>query len=125
MTETDRDRKNKAETGADRPSLRDFNAYADRNGQDFGQESPTDLARPAGLQSLLAEDPSGPAETARLASSQPRLDSIEGGSLETSVATAAETPAETIRHISDPSLSPKGKDGAAGPGAPSAPEALK
>ena len=86
----------------DRPSLRDFNPHADQNGQFMGQDSPVDLAHSADLQKHLNEDPGGQAETARLASS---LDSIEGGSIETSDATTAETPAENIRRISDPSLS--------------------
>ena len=90
---------------ADRPSLRSFNPNADRNGQDFGQDSPLDVARPAGLQKHMNEDPNGPAETARLASDKQRIDSISGGSIETSDATAAETPPENIRRISDPSLS--------------------
>ena len=89
----------------DRPSLRSFNPNADRNGQDMGQDDPLDVARPAGLQKHMNEDPSGPAETARLASDKQRIDSIAGGSIETSEATAAETPAENIRRISDPSLS--------------------
>jgi hypothetical protein len=89
----------------DRPSLRSFNPNADRNGQDFGRDSPLDVARPADLQRHMNEDPNGPAETARLASDKQRIDSIAGGSIETSEATAAETPAENIRRISDPSLS--------------------
>jgi hypothetical protein len=89
----------------DRPSLRSFNPNADRNGQGFGQDSPLDVSRPADLQKHMNEDPNGPAETARLASDKQRIDSISGGSIETSEATAAETPAENIRRISDPSLS--------------------
>jgi len=104
----DRDRKHAGEADPKRPSLRDFNAYSDRNGQDFGQDSPLDVARPKELQKHLDEDPSGQAETARLASDRPRLDSIEGGSIGTSEATAAETPPEHIRRISDPNL-PNGK----------------
>lgn len=42
--------------GSEHESLRDFNAYADRNGQDFGQDSPLDVARPADLQRALQED---------------------------------------------------------------------
>ena len=91
----------------DRPSLRSFNLHADHNGQDLGQDSPLDVAHPADLQRHMNEGPNGPAETARLASDQQRLDSIEGGSIETSEATAAETPPENIRRISDPSLSRK------------------
>ena len=92
----------------DRPSLRDFNPHADQNGHSMGQDSPVDLAHSADLQKHLNEDPGGEAETARLASSLQRRDSVEGGSIETSDATAAETPAENIRRISDPSL-PKGR----------------
>ena len=88
----------------DRPSLRDFNPHADQNGQFMGQDSPLDVAHPAELQKHLNEDPNGPAETARLASSLQRRDSLEGGSIETSDATASETPADNIKRISDPSL---------------------
>jgi hypothetical protein len=88
----------------DRPSLRDFNPHADQNGQFMGQDSPLDVAHPADLQKQLNENPSGQAETARLASDRQRRDSVEGGSIETSEATASETPAEHIRRISDPSL---------------------
>jgi hypothetical protein len=88
----------------DRSSLRDFNPHADQNGQFMGQDSPVDLAHAADLQKQLNENPAGQAETARLASSLPRRDSLEGGSIATSDATAAETPAEHIRRISDPSL---------------------
>jgi hypothetical protein len=102
MTQRQRDNKDSA---TDHPSLRDFNPHADRNGQDFGQDSPLDVARPDALQKHLNEDPSGPAETARLASDRQRLDSVAGGSIETSDATAAETPPENIKRISDPSLS--------------------
>lgn len=97
----------------DRPSLRDFDPYADRNGQDMGQDSPLDVARPGKLQKLLNEDPGWQAETARIASGLSRVDSVEGGSIETSEATAAETPAETIRRISDPTLGPQDKDATA------------
>ena len=103
MTQSNRDRKDTP--SSDRPSLRDFNPHADRNGQDFGQDSPLDVAHPADLQKHLNENPNGPAETARLASDRQRLDSVGGGSIETSEATAAETPPENIRRISDPSLS--------------------
>ena len=104
MTQNQRDNKR---PGDDHRSLRDFNLYADRNGQDFGQDSPLDVARPDELQKHLNENPNGPAETARLASDRQRLDSIEGGSIETSEATAAETPPENIERISDASLSRK------------------
>jgi len=87
-----------------RPSLRDFNAYADRNGQDFGQDNPGDVARPDDLQRELNRDPQAQAETARLASDRSRLDSIGGGSIGTVEATEAETPPEHLKRISDPSL---------------------
>jgi hypothetical protein len=88
----------------ERPSLKDFDPYTDRNGQDQGQDSPLDLAVPERTRHDLNSDPSWQAEVARIASGGPRLDSIEGGSIETSDATAAETPPEHIRRISDPSL---------------------
>ena len=88
----------------DRSSLRDFNPHADENGQFMGQDSPLDVAHAAELQKQLNDNPGGEAETARLASSLPRRDALEGGSIATSEATAAETPAENIRRISDPSL---------------------
>jgi hypothetical protein len=88
----------------DRPALRSFNPHVDDNGQFMGQDSPLDIGTPSALQGQLNENPNGPAETARLASDKQRIDSIEGGSIETSDATAAETPAENIRRISDPSL---------------------
>ena len=101
-----KDQSNPARPGG-KPSLRSFNPHADRNGQDFGQDSPLDVAHPADLQRHLNENPNGPAETARLASDLQRRDSLEGGTIATSEATAAETPAENIRRISDPSLSRK------------------
>ncbi|MGA0598587.1 hypothetical protein [Enterovirga sp. CN4-39] len=82
-------------------NLKSFDAYRDENGQFMGQDAPTDLARPDDLQRHLNSDPSWEAETARVASGAPRLDSIAGGSIETSDQTAAETPAENIRRISD------------------------
>ena len=100
-----KDQKDSGRTNTGRFSLHDFNPHADRNGQDFGQDSPLDLARPDELQKHLNKDPNGPAETARLASDRQRLDSIEGGSIETSEATAAETPPEHVKRISDSSLS--------------------
>jgi hypothetical protein len=102
MTESNRDRKDAADR--DRPSLDSFNPHVDDNGQFMGQESPLDIGTPPALRKHLNEDPSGPAETARLASDRQRLDSVAGGSIETSEATAAETPPEHIRRISDPSL---------------------
>lgn len=97
----------------ERPSLRQFDAYTDRNGQDLGQDSPLDLARPADLQRALTQDPSWQAETARLASGQQRLDSIAGGSVATSEATAAETPPETIERLGDATLTPEDQDATA------------
>ncbi|ARO55025.1 hypothetical protein B2G69_13430 [Methylorubrum zatmanii] len=88
-------------------SLRDFNANADRNGQDFGQDSPLDVARPADLQRALQEDPGGEAQVARTASDFDRRDSVAGGSIESVEATEAETPPENLRRISDPSYAPK------------------
>ncbi len=90
-------------------SLRDFNAHADRNGQDLGQDSPLDVARPAELERARQEDPSWQAETARTASGFHRRDSTEGGTVGSVEATEAETPSENLRRISDPS--PTRKDG--------------
>ena len=91
-----------------RPSLRDFNLHADRNGQDFGRDDPREVARPDELQRELDRDPQGQAETARLASDRARLDAVGGGSVGTVEATEAETPDENLRRISDPSLPPAG-----------------
>lgn len=80
-----------------RPSLKDFDPYTDRNGQDFGQDSPLDVARPDDLQRELASDPGGEAETARVASgrrSEGATDAVE-----------AEVPRENVDRISNPSLS--------------------
>lgn len=57
--------------GSEHESLRDFNAYADRNGQDFGQDSPLDVARPADLQRALQEDRSSARSGARPGSPSP------------------------------------------------------
>ena len=92
---------------AERPNLREFDAYADRNGQDFGQGEARDVGRPAELQHALQSDPSWQAETARIASGYPRLDSVAGGSIASVEATEAETPPENLRHISDPTPSPQ------------------
>lgn len=97
----------RGKAGSEHESLRDFNAYADRNGQDFGQDSPLDVARPADLQRALQEDPGWQAQTARTASGFDRRDSIAGGSVESVEATEAETPPENLRRISDPSFTPK------------------
>jgi hypothetical protein len=83
-------------------NLKSFDAYRDENGQFMGQDAPTDLARPEDLQRRLNSDPSWEAETARNASGFARLDSVGGGSIESSDQTAAETPPENIARISDP-----------------------
>ena len=90
-----------------RPNLREFDAYADRNGQDFGQDEARDVGRPADLQHAMESDPSWQAETARAASDYSRLDSVGGGSIASVEATEAETPPETLRHLSDASTSPR------------------
>lgn len=82
-------------------NLKSFDAYRDENGQMMGQDAPNDLARPADLQRHLNSDPSWEAETARTASGYARIDSIDGGSIESSDQTAAETPPENIRRIGD------------------------
>ena len=84
-------------------NLKTFDAYRDENGQFMGQDAPTDLARPDDLQRRLNSDPSWEAETARGASGFARLDSVGGGSVESSDQTAAETPPENIARISDAS----------------------
>ncbi|GJD50158.1 hypothetical protein OPKNFCMD_2895 [Methylobacterium crusticola] len=110
MTDPNRDRTgaqagDAAKPDSPRPNLRSFDAYADRNGQDMGQDDPLDLARPADLQRRLNEDPDWDAEVARIASDRQRLDATQGGSIATVEATEAETPAENLRRISDPSTS--------------------
>ena len=50
-----------------RPSLRDFDAYTDRNGQDLGQDSPLDVGVPQRTQADMAHDPMGQARDARVA----------------------------------------------------------
>jgi hypothetical protein len=99
-------RHNMADDKQGRPSLRDFNPHADRNGQDFGQDDPRDVARPDELQRELARNPNGPAETARLASGRPELGAT--GSMGATDATEAETPPENLKRISDPSLPASG-----------------
>lgn len=91
-------------TDGSRPSLKGFDAYADRNGQDLGEDDARDVGLPDRTRAALERDPMGEAETARLASGRTRDDATD--------ATAAETPAENLRHIADPSL-PKGPQGAA------------
>lgn len=78
-----------------RPSLKDFDAYADRNGQDLGQQEARDVGLPSRTQRDLKSDPMGEAQSARIASGATGDDATD--------ATAAETPAENLRRISDPS----------------------
>ncbi|MGU3537938.1 hypothetical protein [Methylobacterium sp. A54F] len=91
-----------------RPSLREFDAYTDRNGQDLGEDSPLDVGRPEAMKRAREEDPSWQAETARVASDFQRVDAVQGGSVASVEATEAETPPENLRHISDASTTPKG-----------------
>ena len=91
-------------TDPNRPSLKDFDAYADRNGQDLGEDDPRDLGQPQRTQADLERNPMGEAETARLASGRTLDDATD--------ATAAETPPENLRHIADASL-PKRMDATA------------
>ncbi|GJE73709.1 hypothetical protein [Methylorubrum suomiense] len=88
MTDTDRTR----------PSLKEFDAYADRNGQDFGTASPLDVGIPSRTQADLKGNPDGTAEAARIASGTPGQDATDQ--------TEAETPPENMRRISDPSFTP-------------------
>jgi hypothetical protein len=82
-------------------NLRQFDAYVDENGQNMSDD-PLDVARPKDLQSRLNRDPGGEAETARLASRRSSNDIADA-----TADVEAEVPAETIRHISDPSLGSK------------------
>lgn len=74
-----------------RPSLKDFNPNADRNGQDLGQDSPLDMGLPANTQADLKRDPAGDAEAARIASGTPGSDATD--------ATEAETPPENLKKL--------------------------
>jgi hypothetical protein len=79
-------------------NLKSFDAYVDENGQNM-TDDPRDRARPAELQDLLKRDPSWQAEAARLASAR------RAGAMDDATdAVEEEVPAETIQHISDPSL---------------------
>lgn len=91
---------------ATRHSLRDFDAYADRNGAVYGEDDALDVGEARRTRHDMTSDPSGPAQTARTASDGDRIDAIEGGTVETSDATAAETPPETLRHLGDASTTP-------------------
>ncbi len=79
------------EGNSERPSLKDFDAYADRNGQDLGQDSPRDIGVPSRTQGDLKSDPQGQAETARIASGTPGEDATD--------ATEAETPPENLARL--------------------------
>jgi hypothetical protein len=93
-----------------RRSLRDFDPYTDRNGQDNGEDSALDLARPAATDRQLARNPNGEAETARLASGRPNLGATDAdGGTE---ATEAEVPREMIERMSNPSGPPRKGKGA-------------
>jgi len=72
----------------ERPSLKDFDANADRNGQDLGQDSPLDIGVASRTQADLKRDPAGDAEAARIASGTPGSDATD--------ATEAETPRENL-----------------------------
>lgn len=77
--------------GTKRPSLKDFDAASDRNGQDLGQSSPLDVGVPARTQHDLMSDPAGEVQTARVASGTPGSDATD--------ATEAETPPENLRRL--------------------------
>lgn len=63
---------------AKRSNLRDFDAYTDRNGQNFGQDEAREDGRPDSLQHAPLSAAGWPAEAARIASDFPRLDGVEG-----------------------------------------------
>lgn len=75
----------------ERPSLKDFDATTDRNGQDLGQASPLDVGVASRTQADLKGDPAGDAQTARIASGMTSEDATD--------ATEAETPPENLRAI--------------------------
>lgn len=74
-----------------RPSLKDFDANVDRNGQDLGQDSPLDIGVAAKTQAELKRNPAGDAEAARIASGTPGSDATD--------ATEAETPPENLKKL--------------------------
>lgn len=76
-------------------NLNAFNAYVDENGQNAA-DAPNEISNPEELQRVLQSKPDGEAETARIASGRREDD----GTAETE----AETPAETIDHISNPHI---------------------
>ena len=77
----------------ERPSLKDFDAYADRNGQDPGQDNARDVGLSSRTQGDLKSNPMGEAETARIASGTPGSDASDQ--------TAAETPSANLKQIGD------------------------
>ncbi len=85
-------------------SLRTFDADRDENGQRL-TDNPADQARVDDVQTQLMAEPTGDAETARLASGFTSDDATE--------ATEAETPPENIAHISDATLPPRAEAAAA------------
>ena len=89
----------------ERPSLKDFDAYADRNGQDLGQDDARDVGRPAHLQGELKGNPMGETETARIASGTPGSDATDE--------TEAETPRANLDRIGDAAQSQAAPSGAA------------
>lgn len=93
------------DASSERPSLKDFDAYADRNGQDLGQDGARDIGIPARTQGDLKSDPSGQAETARIASGTPGSDATD--------ATEAETPPENLRRLGDAAQTSGAPKGAA------------
>ncbi|MBE7248258.1 MAG: hypothetical protein INR63_25205 [Actinomycetospora chiangmaiensis] len=86
-----------------RPSLKAFDANADRNGQDLGQDSPLDVGLAARTQADLQRDPAGDAQAARIASGTPGSDATD--------ATEAETPRENLDKLKGATgLSPAAKE---------------
>jgi len=107
----------------ERPSLKDFDAYADRNGQDLGQDNARDIGLPSQTQGDLKGNPMGEAETARIASGTPSSDATDETAAETPPANlkqigdaaqkAAATPSSTAAEAIDRATAPVGTDGEA------------
>ena len=85
-------------------SLRTFEADRDENGQGL-TDNPADGGRADDIHGQLMAEPTGDAETARLASGFTSDDGTE--------ATEAETPPENIAHIGDATLPPRADAAAA------------
>lgn len=85
-------------------SLKSFSPTRDENGQGM-TDNPADQARVDDVQAQLSAEPTGDAETARLASGFTSDDATE--------ATEAETPPENIAHIGDATLPGRSKAAAA------------